>query len=106
MKNYRAMTDAQIYQDMLKESEGTVPAQRADYILKLFHESALFLVARIENDGWKKWRVNYLREHTGCALGEMATNTVSPHINELFFRRYPVFRNYESSQLKSPQLFD
>jgi hypothetical protein len=70
---------------------------RADRLVGLFHQAALYLVERIEKAGWPKWRNNYLREHVGCAFGEEFTNTSSPYIVELMFRKHPGLRKYENS---------
>jgi hypothetical protein len=69
-------------------------ASRTDHIKKLFHHSALVLVDRIKNDGWK-WRINFLREHAGCESGVSFTNSISPYIYELIFREHPGLRVYE-----------
>jgi hypothetical protein len=78
--------------------------RRADNLVRLFHRAALFLVAKIENEGWK-WRSNYLREHAGCALGAKFTNTISPYINELLFRQHPHLRTYDENPDNNPDLF-
>ena len=78
---------------------------RADRLVDLFYRAAVFLVNIIENHGWK-WRANYMREHAGCASGAQFTNTVSPYINELVFRKYPDLRrlNHASSSGGNVQL--
>jgi hypothetical protein len=37
-----------------------------------------------------------MREHAGCAFGAVFTNSISPYINELVFRKYPQFQKYKN----------
>jgi len=52
-------------------------------------DAARFLLDRIEQDGWKQWSWNYLREHIRCKHGAMFSNTVSPQVYDELKRRYP-----------------
>ena len=58
-------------------------------VINAFHEAALFLIDRIENDGWKKWSWNYLREHVRCKTGLEFANAISPEIYKILRRQHP-----------------
>jgi hypothetical protein len=59
-------------------------------LIDAFYKAALFLVERIQHDGWV-WSSNYLREHVRCATGLKFSNSISPEIlREL--RKYPNLR--------------
>jgi hypothetical protein len=88
------MTTAGIYRHL--ESRLGCSASRADHLAKLFYQAAMFLIHKIKYENWR-WRNNYLREHAGCALGAVFTNTLSPYINELMFRQHPGLRIYDTS---------
>jgi hypothetical protein len=53
-----------------------------------FHRAAMFLLARIRNDGWKP-SSNYLREHVRCASGLKFSNTRSPYILRALLAEHP-----------------
>lgn len=93
MNNVRTMKTTDIYRHLRTLQ---CDSRRADRLVALFHRSAIFLVDKVQREGWK-WRTNYLREHAGCAFGATFTNTLSPYINELLFRQYPDLRRYENT---------
>ncbi len=103
MNDFSAMTTVQIYQDLrMKHGYG---ARRVDRLVEAFHQAGLFLLDKIESSGWK-WRNNYMREHAGCAFGAEFTNTCSPQINELVFRKLPELRRHaDNDEHRSPSLF-
>lgn len=91
MNDPRTMSIAEIYRHLHAACQCS--ARRADQLAELFHRSAKYLIDKIEREHWR-WRDNYLREHAGCAFGAQFTNTMSPYINELVFRRYPDVAKY------------
>jgi hypothetical protein len=58
-------------------------------LLKDVEDAALFLLERIEKDGWKQWSWNYLREHARCKNGATFTNTQSPELYKALRERRP-----------------
>jgi hypothetical protein len=56
------------------------PARFDPRVLRDVEQAALFLIERIETDGWKVWSWNYLREHARCKSGAKFTNTDSPEL--------------------------
>lgn len=58
-------------------------------VLRDVEDAARFLIERIEQDGWKVWSWNYLREHARCKHGAMFSNTQSPAIYEALKERNP-----------------
>jgi hypothetical protein len=69
-------------------------------LLEAFHDSAVYLRKRIENEGWQ-WSDNYLREHARCTTGASFTNSVSPLILKQFFKRYPQFIKFSKKRKRS-----
>jgi hypothetical protein len=100
MTKIAQMTDLAIHRFLMTER---CDMRRAEHLVEHFRKAAVFLVSKIETDGWH-WRSNYLREHAGCAFGAQFTNTLSPYINELLFRQYPVYRKYAADDERG--LFD
>jgi len=74
--------------------------RRVDRLVDHFEIAVKFLVHKIDTEGWM-WRDNYLREHVGCAFRTGFTNTVSPIILELLFRRYPQWRKYRHTNQRT-----
>jgi hypothetical protein len=101
MNNAREMSTADIYRHLRTHK---FDSRRTDHLVDDFDRAAKFLRHKIEHDGWK-WRSNYLREHAGCAFGAQFTNTVSPYILELLFRKVPMWRKYDEGGSNDPQLF-
>ena len=58
------------------------------YLVNAFYRAALFLKARIQNEGWG-WSSNYLREHARCAYGLKFSNTQSPAILDELLAQHP-----------------
>jgi len=58
-------------------------------VLRDVEEAAVFLIERIEKDGWKQWSWNYLREHARCHFGASFTNTQSPEVYKALRERRP-----------------
>jgi hypothetical protein len=58
-----------------------------------FYKSALFLIDRMKNDGWR-WRSNYLREHAACAYGVTFSNSESPALLDALLRAHPELKPY------------
>lgn len=102
-KKYTTWPTSQLYAELKANKCG--PA-RADNLVELFAKSATVEVENIKTGIFKRWRDNYMREHAGCAFGAKFTNTISPMINELVFRKYPQFRKYENDDDDGDDLFD
>lgn len=60
-----------------------------DYMVRAFHEAALFLKDRVENAGWKKFSSNYLREYVRCRYGYRFSNSLSPVILDKLLLQHP-----------------
>ena len=90
--NPATMTTKQIYSHL---ATLRYPPSRADRLVELFAKAAGYLVDKIENEKWM-WRDNYMREHAGCSFGAEFSNSISPYINELVFRKYPKFQKYKN----------
>jgi hypothetical protein len=58
-------------------------------VLRDVENAALFLIERIERDGWKVWSWNYLREHARCRYGALFSNTQSPEVYKALRERNP-----------------
>ena len=58
-------------------------------VLRDIEDAARFLIERIEQDGWKVWSWNYLREHARCKHGAMFSNTQSPEVYKALKERNP-----------------
>jgi hypothetical protein len=70
-------------------------------LIKEFHRAAIFLISRIENDGWR-WTSNYLREHVRATTNLKFTNSVSPEILRELRDRWPGLRRHiKIGRLKS-----
>jgi hypothetical protein len=53
------------------------------------YDAALWLLERIEKEGWKRFSWNYLREHVRCKDGLPFTNTASPGVYEAVRKQNP-----------------
>lgn len=58
-------------------------------LVEAFYEAALVLKDKIENNGWKTFSANYLREHVRCRYGLKFTNTVSPSVMKEVIAQHP-----------------
>jgi hypothetical protein len=58
-------------------------------VLRDVEQAALFLIEKIECDGWKVWSWNYLREHARCKSGARFTNSDSPELYRALRQRNP-----------------
>ena len=68
-------------------------------LVEEFYKAALFLIERIEKDGWR-WRTNYLREHVGCTSDLKFSNTKSPEIMRELLRTHPDLEKYLGGKRK------
>jgi len=93
MNDPARMTEQQLYRHIW--STGGLDQNRTDRLVERFAAAARFLVDQIEMDGWQ-WGDNFLREYVRCAFGAQFTNTISPYILELLFRRHPRFAKYKA----------
>jgi hypothetical protein len=57
-------------------------------IVRAFYRAALFLKARIHNEGWG-WASNYLREHVRVTTGMQFTNSDSPKYLRALLEQHP-----------------
>src|SRR5262252_6152295 len=89
------LTVEELYAAIWEKSGNKYNRRFVDQLVEYFRQSAVYLVHRIETENWK-WRDNYLREHAGCAYRAKFTNTVSPYVLEMFFRRNPQYQKYRN----------
>ena len=65
-------------------------------LTKAYRNAALFLIDKIENDGWKKFSSNYLREHVRCRYGLGHGNELSPELLRAVRKQCPQLEQYIS----------
>lgn len=68
-------------------------AERKRKLVDAFYRAALFLKARVDEDGWK-WSSNFLREYVRCSTRIGFTNTESPDFLREVRRQHPELRAY------------
>jgi hypothetical protein len=59
-----------------------------EQLVRAFHSAAIFLINRIQHDGWY-WSTNYLREHVRTVTGLRFTNSRSPGILRMLVLQHP-----------------
>src|SRR5580765_6486654 len=74
---------------MLSRRPAPIDVKADKVLVEAFYEAAIVLKDKIENDGWKKFSANYLREHVRCRFGYKFTNTLSPDIMVEVVKQHP-----------------
>lgn len=69
-------------------------------LVEAFYEAALVLKDKIENNGWKTFSANYLREHVRCRYGYKFTNTVSPYVMQEVIAQHPELAQWIKTKVK------
>jgi len=63
-------------------------------LVKAFRNAALFLIDKIEREGWKQFSSNYLREHVRCRYGIKFCNEISPLVLREVHKQCPQLAPY------------
>lgn len=63
-----------------------IPDQK---LVNAFYEAAIWLKYQIDNEGWKRFSANYLREHVRCRHAMRFTNSLSPIILRMVIEQHP-----------------
>jgi hypothetical protein len=100
MRDFSTMSDKDIYAFL--EGEG-FPRRSVERLIDDFMAGGQALADAIKTQG-AEWRDNFMREWAGCFRHARFTNTISPAINELVFRRHPGLRKLKRDR-RGPDLF-
>src|SRR5262245_36127414 len=105
MKNWSRMPTDRIYRELASPSDGSHGYDRrfVEHLVDAYAAAGNFLAHAIKSEG-AEWSDNFMREWARCFRHIKSSNTASPGINELVFRKYPHLRKCKLNQ--GPDLFD